>query len=75
MSNLEIEKRVTAVERKVADLARKLSEVPAPSADMNDWIDQIHGTFRNDATYQRAARLGRKWRKSSGKIARRSSTK
>ena len=63
MSTVEIEKRLTAVERRLAHLARAVNASPA-SQDINAWIDQIHGTFKNDATYRQAARLGRQWRKS-----------
>lgn len=62
MIKTEIEKRLTAVERRLANLAEKVS---APeSQDINGWIDQIHGTFQNDNSYRAAARLGRQWRKS-----------
>jgi hypothetical protein len=65
MSTTELEKRLTAVERGLAHLTNKLDAAPA-SQDMNGWIDQIHGTFQNDASYRTAARLGRQWRKSHG---------
>ena len=70
---------LTQLERRVATLEQKLARLtgpadPVPSADMNAWIDQIHGTFRDDATYRRAARLGREWRKSQGGSAQSGST-
>jgi hypothetical protein len=65
MSTTEIERRLAAVERQVSHLAEKLNASPMGSAgDMNSWIDQIHGTFKNDATYRKSSRLGRQWRKS-----------
>ena len=63
MSTTEIEKRLAAVERQLTHLAKRVSATPA-SQDMNGWNDQIHDTFPNDASYRRAARLGRQWRKS-----------
>jgi hypothetical protein len=63
MSTTEIEKRLAAVERQLSHLAKRVSATPC-SEDMNGWIDQIHDTFPNDASYRQAARLGRQWRKS-----------
>jgi hypothetical protein len=62
MTLTELEIRVATLEQKLARLGGK-SKSPGP-ADINAWIDQIHGTFQDDATYRQAARLGRKWRKS-----------
>jgi hypothetical protein len=63
MSATEIEKRLTAVERRLTHLTETVSAARG-SKDINGWIDQIHGTFQNDASYRQAARLGRQWRKS-----------
>lgn len=68
MTLSQLEKRVATLEQKLARLTGPAARVR--STDMNAWIDQIHGTFRDDATYRRAARLGRKWRKSQGGRAR-----
>jgi len=46
MSTIEIEKRLTALERRLNHLARV--NTSAASQDINAWIDQIHGTFQND---------------------------
>ena len=63
MSIAELEDRIVNLERKVTDLAKKVDR--APSLDINAWVDEIHGTFKNDATYPQAAgRFGRDWRKS-----------
>jgi hypothetical protein len=62
MTVAQLESRIATLEQKLADLAGKVGS-PAP-ANMNAWIDDIHGTFQEDATYRRAARLGREWRKS-----------
>jgi hypothetical protein len=59
----KLEKRVATLERKLSDLADKVKSSGTP--EINAWIDQIHGTFQNDATYRQAARLGREWRKSA----------
>jgi hypothetical protein len=62
MTIVELEHRVAELEKKVGHLARK---VDGPnSKTINAWIDEIHGTFQNDATYRKAASFGRQWRKS-----------
>jgi hypothetical protein len=62
MTLMELEIRVATLEERLAQLAGK---VDAPSsANINAWIDQVHGTFRNDANYRKAALLGQQWRKS-----------
>ena len=63
MSTTELEHRITAVECWLAHLTNKVDASPT-SQNVNSWIDQIHGTFQNDASYRTAARLGRQWRKS-----------
>ena len=53
---------LTALETRVAALEQKLEKLAGQvgaSEDMNGWIDQIHGTFQDDAAYRQAARLGR----------------
>jgi hypothetical protein len=62
MTITELELRVASLERQLARLTGKID--PTVSANPNAWIDQIHGTFQNDATYRKAARAGQKWRKS-----------
>lgn len=71
MTLTELEIRVATLEQKLSHLAGKID---APeSATINAWIDQVHGTFQNDATYRQAARLGHEWRKShSGRAKSRS---
>jgi hypothetical protein len=54
----EIEKRLTALEREIAQLKRK------PKTHPIGVLEQIHGTFENDEAFKEAARLGRKWRDS-----------
>jgi hypothetical protein len=62
MTLAELEIRVATLERKFARLAGKVNS--RASTNINAWIDQIHGTFQDDATHRRAARAGHKWRKS-----------
>jgi hypothetical protein len=70
MSIVQLEHRVAELELKLTHLAEKM-DASAPT-DINAWIDDIHGTFQNNATYRKGARLGRQWRKShsrSGKAS------
>ncbi len=62
MTRAQLERRLANIEKKLAALAGQVKSPPAP--DVNAWIDEIHGTFTDNATYRRAARLGRQWRKS-----------
>ncbi len=71
MSKTEIERRLTAVERQLNQLANKIeASTSNGSTNINGWIDEIHGTFQNNDTYRQAARLGREWRKSQTPIHR-----
>jgi hypothetical protein len=61
MSIAEIEKRLTALEQDIARLKE-----PRPSSRKIppiQTLEQIHGTFENDESFQQAVRLGRQWRK------------
>lgn len=62
MTLAQLEHRVATLEQKLAALAGPVQT--RPSGDVNAWIDEIHGTFKDDAHYRQAARLGRLWRKS-----------
>jgi hypothetical protein len=62
MTLAELEIRVATLEKKLAHLVGNVET--SESANRSAWIDQIHGTFQNDAAYRQAARLGREWRKS-----------
>lgn len=63
MSTAELEKRVTALERAVADLQstpRRVSPIPP-----KQWLQQITGTFsspQDRAALEEAMRYGRQWR-------------
>jgi hypothetical protein len=73
MSTREIEKRLSAVEREVANL--KTERRPGAEAHPIHALEQIHGTFENDEAFQEATRLGRNWRKSQHANARKSRAK
>ena len=60
MSIIELEQRVATLELKLQHLTEKVAATD--SQDINAWIDEIHGTFKNDTTYRKAARFGREWR-------------
>jgi len=64
MTIAKMEHRLANLEKKVGELARKVDR--PDSKNLNAWIDDIHGTFQNDATYRKAVQLGRQWRKSHG---------
>jgi hypothetical protein len=61
MTTTELEHRLATIERKLSRLVGNADA--APSQDFNAWIDEIHGTFQDNATYRQGARLGRQWRK------------
>jgi hypothetical protein len=62
MTLAQLEHRLVTLEQKLDALAGKVEGSPSP--DVNAWIDQIHGTFKDTVSYRQAARLGRRWRKS-----------
>ena len=59
MTNIELEARMTQLEREVAALkmqiAQNLSASPA-------WWEKIAGTFKDDEAHEEAMRLGREYR-------------
>ncbi len=55
---LELEERVSRVER---DLTQLKSEVHRLGASSN-WIDQVRGSFKDDPEYDEVLRLGRELR-------------
>ena len=58
-SNLE--KRVAALEQKVAQL-QKHQQQELPSG--REWLDDLYGKFAHDPIFERAMKLGRKYRQS-----------
>jgi hypothetical protein len=61
MTISQLEQRIATLEQQVHHLADKVEGVP--SRGVNGWIDEVQGTFENDAAYRKAARLGRQWRR------------
>lgn len=59
MSSKDLEKRLTALEKEVADLKEKLGEKKTP------WWKAIVGQFENDPYYEEAMKLGRQYREST----------
>jgi len=59
MTMTELERRLATVERQLA----KLTAAKKEGENVNAWLDDIQGTFKDDAMYREAARLGRAWRK------------
>ena len=61
MTLAELEKRLTALERTVAQLLNK--EMPTPQTQRHWWRDGA-GRFANDPVFDEIARLGREYRES-----------
>ena len=59
MTNIGIEKRLSAIENEIVHL--KAERAPA-KAHLIHSLEKIHGTFEDDDAFREAARLGRKWR-------------
>lgn len=57
---LKLEQRVAALEQQVARLQREKKNQP----DSRAWLDDLYGKFAGDAIFERAMKLGRKYRKS-----------
>ena len=64
MSNAQLEKRLTALEQEVARLKAGIGE---KSRDKLPWWERIRGAFANDPAFDEAMRLGRQYRRQSGK--------
>ncbi len=65
MTTSELEKRIAAVEREIADL--KAERATTTKKHPVHALERIHGTFEDDAASREAARLGLQWRKSQDK--------
>jgi hypothetical protein len=59
MSDAKIERRMAELEREVATQRKKVEEL----AGSKPWWERIAGTFENDSVYERAMKLGRKYRR------------
>ena len=59
MSAETIEKRLAALEAEVTEIRRLVKK------DERPWWQKISGIFANDPAYEKAMKLGRKWREST----------
>lgn len=59
MSQTEIEKRLSDLEKEVAVLKQKIEK---EEKSKEPWWNQIAGTFADDPMYDEAMRLGREYR-------------
>ena len=74
MTATQLEKRLKTIEQEIARL--KASRIaPNGKAHPVRALEAIHGAFENDEAFREAARLGRQWRRSSGRAARASKAK
>lgn len=60
-ANVNIESRLTDLEREVADLKRQIARWRR-RADSGNWIRRISGTFKGDPDFKEILRLGREIR-------------
>ncbi|MCA9185428.1 MAG: hypothetical protein R3E01_06915 [Pirellulaceae bacterium] len=60
MTTKQLQQRIEAIERELAQLKARLDKMD-PS---KPWWERIAGSFEGDAVYQKAMKLGRKYRKS-----------
>jgi hypothetical protein len=64
MSTTDLEKRLTALEREVAELRARII---IPPSSPNHWIEKIAGKYsspEDQAAFDEAMRIGREWRES-----------
>ncbi len=54
----EFERRLAAVEQAVADLQRRLADVPDP----NNWLDKVVGSISDVEAFDEALKYGREYR-------------
>jgi hypothetical protein len=59
MGNTSLERRMAELEKEVATLRKKLESI----ASSKPWWERIAGTFQDDPVYERAMKLGRKYRR------------
>ena len=59
MSEAKLEKRVAELEKELAALRQKVDGLTSSKP----WWERIAGTFQHDPIYERAMRLGRKYRR------------
>jgi hypothetical protein len=73
MSTTEIEKRLTIIERELAEL--KAERAAVRKRHPVHALERIHGAFEDDESFREAMRLGRKWRQSQRPKTRKSKVK
>lgn len=59
MAAANVEQRLQALEREVAELGRQLTARPSPT---EPWWERVWGAFAGNEAFQEAMRLGREWR-------------
>jgi len=59
MADMNLEKRLTELEKELASLRQKVETM----SSSKPWWERIAGTFQNDPIYERAMKLGRKYRR------------
>jgi len=64
MTTAQVESRLAALEREVAQLKADRQRANPPALHPVDVLRRTHGTFENDEAFREAMRLGRKWRAS-----------
>ena len=58
--SVNLEQRVAALEKQIARLRRQGVTAPAGRA----WLGDLYGKFANDTIFEKAMKLGRKYRRS-----------
>jgi hypothetical protein len=64
---INLEQRVAALERQVADLQERREQI-APAG--REWLGDLDGAFAGDPIFKQAMKLGRAYRKSTRPAAR-----
>jgi hypothetical protein len=59
MSDMKLERRMADLELEVQSLRKKVEELSGKTP----WWDRIAGTFEQDPIYERAMKLGKKYRR------------
>ncbi len=61
MSNMEVEKRISDLENKLALLEQKFEKIEKNKPEIPWWKERM-GTFADDPAHEEAMRLGREYR-------------
>jgi len=69
--SVSLEKRVAALEEQIAEMRRR---GPA-SSNSREWLDDLYGKFAGDEVFDRAMKLGAKYRNSLRPGRRKNKTK